>query len=178
MKHIVVACMAAGALGGGAAAAELAYTVRPTELKAKPFTDASTLSSLAEAAKVDVLGRQASWIQVKSDKSTGWVKMLSLRFDQMGAAPSKGMNSNLNVIFNIAQTGSGGSTPTTGVKGVSEEAFKNPHANPAALAQMNEMTVSQADALAFAKAGKLGQKSMDYLPKPVVPATPDTGAKK
>ncbi len=162
MKIKTAILVAGGMLCGGAFAAELAYTVRPTEVKAKPFTDASTLASLAAASKVDVLNRQASWIQVKSDAATGWVKMLSLRFDQLGASP-KPANNNLAVMFNIASTGSGGSTPTTGVKGISEEALKNPRPNPAALKQVNENVVSKTEADAFAKAGNLDGKQMAYL---------------
>ena len=179
MKRVIAVLMATAA--AGAFAGEQAYTVRPTEVKAKPFTDASTLASLVESSKVDVLGRQASWIQVKSDSATGWVKMLSLRFDQLGNAPKAGgANSNLAVLFNIASTGSGGSTPTTGVKGISEEALKNPRANPTQLKQMNDLQITSAEVETFARAGKLSAKTMAYLPAPA-PATasaPDQGAKK
>jgi hypothetical protein len=165
MKIKTAILVAGSMLCGGAYAAELAYTVRPTEVKAKPFTDASTLASLAAASKVDVLNRQASWIQVKSDAATGWVKMLSLRYDQLGTS-AKPANNNLAVMFNIASTGSGGSTTATGVKGISEEALKNPRPNPAAMKQLNEVQVSKADAEAFAKAGKLDGKDMAYLAEP------------
>jgi hypothetical protein len=165
MKIKTAILVAGSMLCGGAYAAELAYTVRPTEVKAKPFTDASTLAKLAESSKVDVLNRQASWIQVKSDAATGWVKMLSLRYDQLGTS-AKPANNNLAVMFNIASTGSGGSTTATGVKGISEEALKNPRPNPAAMKQLNEVQVSKADAEAFAKAGKLDGKEMAYLAEP------------
>lgn len=171
---------AAATLGTAAISAELATTVRPTELKAKPFSDAATVASLAEASKVDVLLRQASWMQVKSDKTTGWVKMLSLRFDALSTAPAKGVAmSNLSTVYQIASTGVGGSTPTTGVKGISEEALKNPRPNPTAFKQMVELEVSPADVASFAKGGKLSAKTMEYLPAPVVAAAaPDAGAKK
>lgn len=172
MKRILVALIATAVAGGGARAAELAYTVRPTEVKAKPFSDASTITSLAERSKVDVLQRQSSWIQVKSDRTTGWVKMLSLRFDQFGAgARPGGAASDLGVLFNVASTGSGGSTATTGVKGISEEALRNPQSNPAALRQMNDLRASSADVQAFAKSGKLAARQMPYV------AAPATGAK-
>jgi hypothetical protein len=172
MKTALSIVVAGGMLCSGAFAAELAYTVRPTEMKAKPFTDAATLASLAEASKVDVMTRQASWIQVKSDKNTGWVKMLSLRFNALDANAKPGAtNSNLAVMFNIATTGSGGSTPTTGVKGISEEALKNPSPNPAALKQVQDMQVSKAEMEAFVKAGKLARKDMDYLPAVVAANT-------
>ena len=166
MKKIITACAAMLLAASGAGAFETAYTVRPTELKAKPFSDAATLARLGQGSAVDVMERQASWLQVKSPAATsnGWVKMLSVRFDQAGASPRAGAtNSNLGVLFNIAQTGSGGSVATTGVKGISEEALRNPQPNPAGLQQMQAQEVSVADARGFAKAGKLSSATMAYV---------------
>ncbi|MES2150441.1 MAG: SH3 domain-containing protein [Pseudomonadota bacterium] len=180
MKRSMFILSGMALLVAGAGAAELAYTVRPTEMKAKPFSDAAVVHSLAESSKVDVLQRQASWMQVKAEKSTGWVKMLSLRFDAVSGAPKAGgASSNLSVLMNIASTGTGGSTPTTGVRGISEEALKNPHANPVQLRQLNELTLAPGELDAFAKTGKLSSKTMEFLPTPVAAVkTPETGAKK
>lgn len=166
MKTTIAACagmllMVAGASG------EPAYTVRPTELKAKPFTDAATLARLAQSAPVDVMERQASWMQIRAAGTTGWVKMLSVRFDQISSASRAGpTNSNLGVLFNIAQTGSGGSVATTGVKGINEEALRNPHPNPAALQQMHTQDTSAAEAESFARSGKLARAPMGYVAAP------------
>jgi hypothetical protein len=167
MKTRIAACAGMLLVVAGAGAGELAYTVRPTDLKAKPFSDAATLAKLAQSSQVDVMLRQASWLQVGASGATGWVKMLSVRFDQIGTSPKGGTtNSNLGVLFNIAQTGSGGSVATTGVKGISEEALRNPRPNAAALEQMHGLDTSAADARAFAKAGKLASTSMAYVAAP------------
>ena len=151
--------------------AETAYTVRATELKAKPFSDAATVANLGESSKVDVLARQSSWSQVKSDKTTGWVKMLNLRMDDSGA-PKKSGDSGVGSLFNVATTGNSGSTTTNGVKGLNEEDLRNPHPNPQALQAMRGYIVSTADAQKFAKAGKLVEQKIDYV------AAPATGANK
>ncbi len=169
MKKSIAAGAAMLLVAAAAGAFETAYTVRPTDLKAKPFSDAATLVTLAQGSQVSVMERQASWQQVKSPASSaaGWVKMLSLRFDTAGAPPRAGAtNSNLGVLFNIAQTGSGGSVATTGVKGINEEALRNPHPNPAALQQMQAQDVSAADARGFARAGKLSSATMVYAAAP------------
>lgn len=148
----------------GAGAADTAYMVRPTELKAKPFSDAATLAKLAQSSQVNVMERQASWLQVKTPAATGWVKLLSVRYDQITASTRSGAtNSNLGVLFNIAQTGSGGSVATTGVKGINEEALRHPQPNPAALQQMQSLDTSAADARSFAKAGRLNSSTVAYL---------------
>lgn len=164
MKTTIAACAGMLLAAAGAAAGEPAYTVRPTDLKAKPFTDAATLAKLAQSSQVDVMERQASWLQVKAAGSTGWVKMLSVRYDQIGAASRSGTtNSNLGVLFNIAQTGSGGSVATTGAKGFMEEGLRNPRPNPAALQQMHTQDVSAAEARAFAAGGRLSTVSIAYV---------------
>jgi hypothetical protein len=160
------ALLLGAALCAAAGAAERGTTVRPTEVKAKPFADAATLATLAAQAPVEVLQRQASWLQVKADrKTTGWVKLLSLRFAPLEGRAS-GINENLNVVFNLGQAGTGGSTATTGVKGISEEALRHPQAAPAQLAQMQAMTADPAAVHAFARAGRLTARPVPYLAEP------------
>lgn len=167
MKTAIAACAGMLMVAAGAGAGEPAYTVRPTELKAKPFSDAAIVAKLVQNTQVDVMERQASWLQVRAAGATGYVKMLSVRFDQIGSASRAGStNSNLGVLFNIAQTGSGGSVATTGVKGINEEALRNPHPNPAALQQMHTLDSSPADAESFARAGKLARVQMAYVAAP------------
>lgn len=143
-------------------AGETAYTVRPTELKAKPFADADTVANLAEKSGVEVIARQGSWNQVKANGATGWVKMLSLRFGD--GTQKKSGDSGLGSLFNLAATGKSGSTTTTGVRGLSEEKLRNPQPNPQALQQLGEFAVNKAEAQQFAKSGNLSAAQMDYLP--------------
>ena len=161
MKLIIAVCLWLCALA--AYAAETAYTVRATELKAKPFADAATLASLPERSKVDVMGRQASWMQIKADGTAGWVKMLSLRFNNEGAQKKTG-DGGLGTLFNVASTGKSGSTVTTGVRGLSEEDLKAARPDPQALKTLQSYAASEEAAIGFARAGKLEGQSMDYLP--------------
>ncbi|MES2017215.1 MAG: SH3 domain-containing protein [Pseudomonadota bacterium] len=165
MKTRIAACAGMLLVVAGAGAADTAYIVRPTELKAKPFSDAATLATLAQSSQVNVLERQASWLQVKTPGATGWVKLLSVRYDQVTASSrSSGVNSNLEVLFNISRTGSSGtSVATTGVNGINEEALRNPRPNPAALQQMQALDTSAADARSFAKAGHLNSATLAYV---------------
>lgn len=144
-------------IGFGAGAAELAYTVRPTELKAKPFADAATLTSLAESSKVDVMERQGSWRQVKSSSNTGWVKLLSLRFDASRALAS-------SAAYTTGQSG-GGSAATSAVKGLDLMAGLNraePVSDPAALKQMEKIDFTTAEIKAFTDAGKLAPVTFNF----------------
>ena len=144
-------------------AGDTAYTVRPTALKEKPYTDAKTLDNLAQNAKVEIIGRHGSWNKVKVNDTTGWVKMLSLR---LGEAVQKTGDTGFKTLFNVASTGGSGSTMTTGVRGLSEEKLHNPHPDPQALEEMHRLAVSKDEAQRFAKAGNLAAGKMDYLPAP------------
>ncbi len=143
-------------------AAETAYTVRATEVKAKPFSDADTLSTLPEKSRVEVLERKASWTRIKADGTAGWVKLLSLRFGD--AARKKAGDSGLGALFNVAATGGSGSTVSTGVRGLSEENLKNPHPNPQALQELQRYATGKKEAQGFGKSGKLATRQIDYLP--------------
>ncbi|MEQ1813117.1 MAG: hypothetical protein ABL860_01510 [Candidatus Nitrotoga sp.] len=148
---------------GWVQAGEIAYTVRPTELKARPFSDAVTLARLEQRTKVEVIGRRSSWRQVQVDGKAGWVKMLSLKFNH---ADRKTGDTGLATLFNVATTGSTGSSVTTGVRGLSEDDLKNTKPNPKALEVMDTYSVSKSEAQQFAKVGKLSPQSMGYIAEP------------
>lgn len=160
MKNTV--CMLAIACGLCVpAAAQQALAVRQTDVKAKPFHDADIVARLAERSRVDVLNRQTSWIEIKSGADTGWVKMLSLRFEQPANAAAA--NAATNPFLASIAKGSGGSVATTGVRGLKEEQLTNPQPNPAALLQMEAYAGSTGDAAAFAAKAGLQAQSLNYV---------------
>lgn len=144
-------------------AGETAYTVRPAELKDKPYIDARTLQNLPQNAQVEILGRRGGWNRVKVGAQTGWVKMLSLR---LGTETAQRGDNGFSTLFNVASTGGSGSTTTTGVRGLSEEKLNNPHPDPQELEKMHHLEVGKDEARQFAKAGHLKAEQMDYLPAP------------
>lgn len=160
MKNIVALCLLLG-FAPTLWAGELAQTIRPTELKAKPYSDAQTLTTLPPRSQVEVLSRQASWTQVKSASFKGWVKMLSLRLESSGQ--SKRGDNGLMALFNVASTGRSSSTVTTGIRGLSEEQLKNTKPNPQALQAAKRYTVSRQEAQRYAAEGKLHARHIDYL---------------
>lgn len=143
---------------------EIAYTVRATLLKEKPYTDARTLATLEQRSRVVVVSRQASWMQVKTNAESGWVKMLSLQFSAAEKQNKKG-DSGLRALFNVASGGGGGSV-TTGVRGLSAEDLKNAQPNPQALLAVQGYAVSKSAAKNFAMAGNLSALEMEYVTTP------------
>ncbi len=159
MKKLLLLAVLLGIVTS-AQASGYASTLRTTEVKAKPFTDAQTLTVLPMRSRVEVLARQAGWTQVKSAASTGWVKMLSLQLETNG--PGKRGDNGLNALFNVASTGRSGSTVTTGIRGLSEEQLKNAKPDPQALQSAKRYAVDSGEARRFAADGKLNAQSVGY----------------
>lgn len=160
MMRMLMLCLAL-CYAAGAWAQEEAYVIRETELKAKPYSDAQTLFMLPARSKVIVLQRRASWNQVKSGTTTGWVKMLSLQLAR--GASTRRADGGLQSLFNVARTGSSGATVTTGVRGLSEEQLANAKPNPAALEELDRYAADRRAAERFAAQGKLRAQQVDYL---------------
>lgn len=133
--------------------AEPATITRLTELKKGPASDAATVAELPENAAVDALERRGGWTRVKSASGEGWVRMLSLRFGGPGEA--KRGDTGVSKLFNVARTGSSGTTVTTGVRGLDPEMLAKAQPNPAELAKMEQYAVTPDAAAGFAAKGKL-----------------------
>lgn len=146
-----------------AQAGDTAYTVRATELKAKPYTDAQTLASLEQDTAVVIITRRGSWSKVKVNKLTGWVKMLSLRLADVF---QKSGDTGFRSFAKVAALGNSGSTATTGIRGLDEEKLHTPQPNPQEFEKLHTLAVTKQEAQQFAKAEKLSPAAMDYLPAP------------
>ena len=162
-KHLLLTCTLAALISSAEAQDSGQATVaRSAELKAQPFSDAATLKQLAENQKLDVISRKASWMEVRTHDLTGWVKMLSLRFDTKSESSSSTGNT-VKSLFSLVKTGSSGSTTTTGAKGWSKESFANLSPNPDAFEKMKQLASNKIDASNFAKQEKLQEQEQAYV---------------
>jgi hypothetical protein len=142
-------------------AEQTAYTVRSTEIKQQPFSDAASIGTLGEKASVRILLRQGGWMKISSAQGDGWVKMLNLRSSSI-----KQGDSGFQSLFNLGRSRSSGITVATGVRGLSEEDLKNAQPNPAEFAKLKNYAVDKPQAEKFARSGKLNAQSLDYIPIP------------
>lgn len=163
MRYGIKQLMIAFALFSAATghAEQIAYTVRSTEIKKQPYSDAASIATLNEQSSVNVLERQGGWVKINSSLGNGWVKLLSLRGSNTAG---KSGDSGLQSLFNAGRTGSSGITVATGVRGLSEEDLKNAQANPRELEKLKRNTVNQSQAEKFARDAKLKPQQLNYLP--------------
>jgi len=146
-------------------AGESGATVKAEELKAEPFRDAKTIGKLAAGDKVDILKKDGGWLQVKSAKGSGWVRMLSIR---RSAARKTSAAAEVAGLAGLAsgRAGTGRVVATTGIRGLDEEELKAAQYNESEVTLAESYLTSRADAQKFASKGKLAARKMDYLPDP------------
>ncbi|MGZ8967502.1 MAG: hypothetical protein ACXW1C_06295 [Gallionella sp.] len=135
------------------------YTVRSTDIKPKPFSDAATLATLPEKSSVTIVQRKGGWVRISSPKGNGWVKMLNLR-----SSSTRSGDTGLQSLFNVGRTGSSGITVATGVRGLSSEDLQNAPPNPAEFAKLKNYAVNNQQANKFAQAGELQSQALAFIP--------------
>lgn len=158
---------------GAVHAAESALTVRATELQAQAQSDATTLATLPENTRLDVLRRSGAWSEVKTAAGqTGWVRMFHLKPEAgnaaQGTAPAQGSANPLGALSNLLSSGrtANTATVTTGVRGLDEEDLQNAQPNPAELEKLQKFAVDKDAAQAFARRTKLSPVKAEYLSEP------------
>ncbi len=128
-------------------------------LRAEPFADAKTVGSLAKNESIDILLKKGAWLQVKTKKSTGWVRLLSVK--RGGATSSNQVGGIASVASGRAGTGK--VVSTTGIRGLSAEELKTAKFNETEIVKLESYTASANDGQQFAKAGGLSTTQLAYL---------------
>jgi len=145
-------------------AAESGYTLKPTELKDKPFLDAVTVVTLSEKTQVEIVTREGAWMQIRTkDKQQGWVRMLSVRLGNPDQKPQSGGNLLSAIGIGSRPRPTTTATVTTGVRGFSEEDLAKSAPNPAEVEKMKGFAATAADAQQLAVQGKLEQNEIAYF---------------
>jgi len=60
-----------------AQAGENGATIKSDNLRAAPFSDATTLATLSAGTRVEILKKDGGWLQIKTLKGSGWMRMLT-----------------------------------------------------------------------------------------------------
>jgi uncharacterized protein YgiM (DUF1202 family) len=149
-----------------ALAAETGTALKNDTLRKEPYADAKATGSIKRNGKVDILAKKGAWLQIKAGKSTGWVRLLSVKRGATGTS-----NEAAGVLgLASGRSGTGQVVSTTGVRGLNEEQLKSAKFNEEEVKQLEANTVSADEGKKFAVAGGLKVRKLDYLPQPQ-PAT-------
>ncbi len=128
-------------------------------IRAEPFADAKTVGNLSKNDSVDILNKKGAWLQIKTKKSAGWVRILSVK--RGGTSNANGAQGAIDVASGRAGTGK--VVTTTGIRGLSAEDLKAAKFNEDEMKKMESHTLSPIDGQSFASAGGLSAIKMAYL---------------
>jgi hypothetical protein len=148
-------------LQSAALAGESGTALKADAIRAEPFGDARQVAKLATGDKVEILKKDGGWLQVKSAKGKGWVRMLSIRKGdaKKGSGEAAGL-----LALTSGRAGTGKVVATTGIRGLNEEELKAARFDAKELRLAESYAVKKADAHKFAKQGKLVARPFGYLP--------------
>lgn len=142
--------------------AETGSAIKDDQLRAEPFTDAKTLANIKRGETLTILKKQGVWLQVKNAKSTGWVKLLSVKRASTGTTTAS--SSVLNQ--SSGRSGTGQIVSTTGIRGLNEEELKAATFNESEINKLESYTQPAKAGADFAKAGQLSAIQFAELTPP------------
>jgi len=144
--------------------AEPGYVIRSSDLMDEPYRDASSLVELEEGTPVEILKRKGGWLKVESKGKTGWVRMSKIRKGKAAGQPAAGSEAKGVLDLASGRAGSGNVVSATGVRGLSEEELKEAKFDAREVNKLESFTVSEKNAVRFAKAGKLVSRELEFIP--------------
>lgn len=158
-KILLVNITLMGMLAPAIALSETGTALKADTLRAEPFSDSKTLSAIAKGESVDILSKKGAWLQIKTKKNTGWVRLFSIK---RGAASS---GNQVKGVVDVAsgRAGTGKVISTTGVRGLNAEELKAAQFNEDEIKQLEGYTQTGADGQKFANAGDLKAIKFSYL---------------
>lgn len=137
--------------------------LRTEKLYSEPASTAKVTASVAKGTSVDILAKQGGWLRVKTERATGWIRLLSVRAG-VGGLGGAGVGD----VVGAATTRS---DPTrvvavAGLRGLNDENLKQAKFNAEELARMEARHVSATQARSFASQSGLAVVHVPDLPKP------------
>ena len=144
-----------------AQATEKGSAIKADIIRAEPFSDADKKGDLKRGESLEIIGKKGAWLNVKTTKASGWVRLLSVK---RGAA---GGGNQVKGVLDVAsgRAGTGKVVATTGVRGLNEEELKNAKYNEAEVKKMESYTQTSQQGQQFAKSGGLKAVQFNYLPE-------------
>ena len=154
------AALLAMVIGATSAAAETARLRTPVSLLSAPATSAAATGNAKAGATAQILDRRGFWAKVSVGGASGWVKLSTLSL----ASANSGRE-----IASLAsgRSGQGNVVSASGGRGLDNGAdLTKGTPNPAAVAALKSLAVSQDDAERYARAAHLSTRSLAYTAAP------------
>jgi hypothetical protein len=142
-------------------AAEMGSALKADIIRAEPYSDAKITGNLVRGDKLEIISKKGSWLNIKTGKVSGWVRLLSVK-----RGTSKGGNEAAGVLAVASgRAGTGQVVATTGVRGLNEEELKGAKYSATEVKKLESYTQTFMQGQQFAKSGGLKAIKFNYLPE-------------
>jgi hypothetical protein len=137
--------------------------LRNEKLYSKPSSGSAVAASVAKGTSVNILSKQGGWLRVTSGKTTGWIRLLSVRAGAGGVG-----GAGLGDVVGAATTKSDPSrvVAVAGLRGLNDEDLKQAKFNADELARLSAWQVTPSQAKTFASQSGLAVVNVPALPVP------------
>lgn len=137
--------------------------LRNEKIYSQPSSGSSVTASVAKGASVNILSKQGGWLRVSAGKSTGWMRLLSVRAGAGGLS-----SSGVGDVLGAATTRSDSSrvVAVAGLRGLNDEELKQAKFNADELARLNTWNVTETQTRSFASQSGLVAVNVPGLPDP------------
>lgn len=160
---LMTAAALALTIAAASALAAPGTVLRAEKLYTQPSASAPVAGTVAKGASVDILAKQGGWLRVTAGRTTGWIRLLSVR---AGAGGLGGAG-----VGDVVGAATRRSDPTrvvavAGLRGLNDEDLKQAKFNADELARLDALNVTAARARSFASQSGLVAVNVADLPKP------------
>lgn len=141
-------------------AAETGSALKADIVRREPYADAKKTGDMIKGEKLEIVGKKGAWLNIKTAKTKGWVRLLSVKRGAVGSA------NQVKGVLDVAtgRAGTGKVVATTGVRGLNEEELKNAKYNEEEVLKLESYAQTSQQAQQFAKKGGLQTVKLGYLP--------------
>ena len=137
--------------------------LRNEKLYSQPNSGSEVAANVAKGTGVNILSKQGGWLRVTAGRTTGWIRLLSVRAGEGGLG-----GSGVGDVLGAATTRSDPSrvVAVAGLRGLNAEELKQAKFNADELARLGAWQVTTSQTQSFAKQSGLASVNVPGLPEP------------
>lgn len=150
-------------MASASALAASGTVLRSEKIYSQPSSGSTVTANIAKGTTVNILSKQGGWLRVSAGKTTGWMRLLSVRAGAGGLS-----SSGVGDVLGAATTRSDPSrvVAVAGLRGLNDEELKQAKFNADELARLNTWNVTETQARSFASQSGLVAVNVPGLPEP------------
>lgn len=137
--------------------------LRNERLYTQPSSGSRVAAQVSRGTAVDIIGKQGGWLRVTAGRTTGWIRLLSVRAGAGGTSSAGARD-----VFGAATRRSDASrvVSVAGLRGLTDEDLKLAKYNPDEVARLEAIDVAPPQAQSFARHVGLVTVPVPGLPEP------------